>query len=292
MTAPRPDNDSLGLSRTALALVRDLVHDRTGVFYENGRCDALADRLGPLVAGRGFSSFLDYYYFLKYDATSASEWEQILDALAVPETYFWREIDQLHAIVDVLIPSLVEHVHDRPIRIWSVPCATGEEPLTMAMLLDRAGWYQRAAIDIMASDASAAALQTARRGLYRERSFRTLPLTMRDRYFVRERDRWRVDPGLQGRVRGWTRVNLLDADVAAACANADIILCRNLFIYFSEQSIRRVVNMFADHMPATAYLCVGAAESLLRITDRFALEEIGQAFVYAKRSHEQKDTDA
>jgi chemotaxis protein methyltransferase CheR len=292
MTALRPDHDSLGLSRTALALVRDLVHDRIGVFYENGRCDALADRLGPLVAGRGFSSFLDYYYFLKYDDTSASEWEQILDALAVPETYFWREIDQLHAIVDVVIPGLVEHVRDRPIRIWSVPCATGEEPLTMAMLLDRAGWYERASIEIMASDGSAAALQGARRGVYRERSFRTLPLTMRDRYFVREGDRWRVDPELHGRVRGWTRVNLLDVDHAAPCAKADIIVCRNLFIYFSEQSIRRVVDMFADNMPATAYLCVGAAESLLRITQRFELEEIGQAFVYTKRSHERKDTDA
>src|SRR5689334_18708503 len=174
------DNDSLGLSRAAINLVRDLVHERTGLFYENGRCDALADRLGPLLTDRGFTSFLDYYYFLRYDAAAASEWNLVLDALAVPETYFWREIDQLEAIVDVLIPRLIDTVGDRPLRIWSVPCATGEEPLTLAMLLERGGWFDRARIDLFASDASSAALAKARRGLYRERSFRALPALLKE----------------------------------------------------------------------------------------------------------------
>ena len=276
-------SDNLGLPRTALTLLRDLVHEHTGLFYENGRCDALADRLGPLVTGRGFDSFLDYYYFLKYDPQSSTEWHAVMDALAVPETYFWREVDQLRAIADVVVPELERRVHGRPIRIWSVPCATGEEPLTMAMLLDQAGWFERTPIQVVASDASPAALEAAQRGLYRERAFRSLPLHLRQRYFTREGDRWRVDPVLHGRVGPWSRVNLLEADQVAREANADVILCRNVFIYFSQSAIRRVVSQFADHMPETAYLCVGAAESLLRITDRFDLEEIARAFVYVKR---------
>jgi chemotaxis protein methyltransferase CheR len=276
-------SDNLGLPRTAVALLRDLVHERTGLFYENGRCDTLADRLGPLVTQRGFDSFLDYYYFLKYDPGSTAEWQVVMDALAVQETYFWREIDQLRAIADVVVPQLHRSVRGRPIRIWSVPCATGEEPLTMAMLLDQAGWFERAPIQVVASDASPAALEGAQRGLYRERAFRSLPPHLRERYFTREGDRWRVDPALHGRVAPWSRVNLLDADQVAREARSDVILCRNVFIYFSESAIRRVVNQFADHMPETAYLCVGAAESLLRITDRFELEEIARAFVYVKR---------
>jgi chemotaxis protein methyltransferase CheR len=276
-------SDNLGLPRTALTLLRDLVHEHTGLFYENGRCDALADRLGPLVTGRGFDSFLDYYYFLKYDPQSSTEWHAVMDALAVPETYFWREVDQLRAIADVVVPELERRVHGRPIRIWSVPCASGEEPLTMAMLLDQAGWFERTPIQVVASDASPAALEAAQRGLYRERAFRSLPLHLRERYFTREGDRWRVDPVLHGRVGPWSRVNLLEADQVAREAKADVILCRNVFIYFSQSAIRRVVSQFADHMPETAYLCVGAAESLLRITDRFDLEEIARAFVYVKR---------
>jgi chemotaxis protein methyltransferase CheR len=276
-------DDSLGLSRASIALLRDLVHDRTGLFYENGRCDMMAERLGPLVTQRGFDSFLDYYYFLKYDDRAGVEWPLVMDALAVPETYFWREVDQLQAIVDVLVPRLHRTIRERPIRIWSVPCATGEEPLTLAMLLEEGHWFARAAIELVASDASPAALCGAQLGLYRERAFRSLPLTMRDRYFRQEGQRWRVDAALQRRVTRWSRVNLMDASEVAAAAHADIILCRNVFIYFSEAAIRRVVETFADATPSTAYLCVGASESLLKITDRFDLEEVGGAFVYVKQ---------
>ena len=275
------DSDSLGLHRGAVTLVRDLIHERTGLFYDATRIDGMADRLAPLVTARGFGSFLDYYYLLKYDEGGAGEWDRVLDALSVPETYFWREIDQLQAIVDVVIPELAARL-TRPLRIWCVPCATGEEPLTVAMLLDMADWFRRADIELRASDGSPALLDLARRGVYRERAFRTLPVHVRDRYFAREGDRWRVDAALHARVMSWTRVNLLAPHDVAPYALADVIFCRNVFIYFSEASIRRVTDVFAEWMPAPGYLCIGAAESLLRITDRFDLERIGEAFVYVK----------
>lgn len=273
------DVDSLGLLPGAIALVRDLIHERTGNYYDDARLGQLADRLAPLVANRGFDTFLDYYYFLKYDATSADEWPRIMDALAVPETYFWREADQLRAITEIIIPSLAAKL-TRPVRIWSVPCASGEEPLSLAMMLDARGGRER--VQIEASDASPAALETAAAGRYRGRAFRALPAELKQRYFTEEDGRWRNDPALVDRIR-WSRVNLLDAADVARRANADIILCRNVFIYFSESAIRRVVNTFADAMPTPGYLCVGAAESLLRLTDRFELEQIGEAFVYVKK---------
>lgn len=273
------DVDSLGLLPGAIALVRDLIHERTGNYYDDARLGQLADRLAPLVANRGFDTFLDYYYFLKYDATSADEWPRIMDALAVPETYFWREADQLRAITEIIIPSLAAKL-TRPVRIWSVPCASGEEPLSLAMMLDARGGRER--VQIEASDASPAALETAAAGRYRGRAFRALPAELKQRYFTEEDGRWRIDPALVDRIR-WSRVNLLDAADVARRANADIILCRNVFIYFSESAIHRVVNTFADAMPTPGYLCVGAAESLLRLTDRFELEQIGEAFVYVKK---------
>ena len=276
------DADSLGLQRGAVTLVRDLVHERTGLHYDETRIDAMADRLAPLVAAQGFASFLDYYYLLKYDEAGTDEWDRVLDALSVPETYFWREIDQLRAIVDVVIPQLASRLA-RPIRIWCVPCATGEEPLSLAMMLDMAGWFVRTPIELRASDASPALLDLASRGTYRERSFRNLPLELRERYFVRDGDRWRVSKELRARIHSWTKVNLLCPAQVAPLAMADVIFCRNVFIYFSESAVRRVADAFADAMPTPGYLCLGAAESLLRITDRFDLERIAEAFVYVKQ---------
>ena len=273
------DADSLGLPHGAVTLVRDLVHERTGLFYDDSRIGQMADRLAPLVAKRGFETFLDYYYFLKYDHSSGDEWHAVMDALSVPETYFWREIDQLKAIADVIVPSLADRL-GRRVRVWSVPCASGEEPLTLAMLLDQRGTLDAVAIE--GSDASPAALAAAAAGTYRERAFRSLPAPLRARYFTLDGSRWRIDPALAARV-AWSRVNLLDTAEVESRARADVILCRNVFIYFSDTAIRRVTEAFARAMPWPAYLCVGTAESLLRLTDRFELEQIGDAFIYVKR---------
>src|SRR5689334_1571782 len=130
-----PMHDGLGLASSALPLLRDLIHERAGLFYDNPRLETLGDRLSALVVERGFDSFLDYYYLLKYDAGSAEEWTRVMDALSVPETYFWREIDQVQAITKEVVPALLANAASQPVRIWSVPCATGEEPLTIAMAL-------------------------------------------------------------------------------------------------------------------------------------------------------------
>src|SRR6185312_13535168 len=127
--------DALGIPGPITTLLRDLIHERLGLFYQAGQFDQLGDRLAPLVVARGLGSFMEYYYLLKY-ADDQAEWGRVMDALAVNETYFWREIDQLRAVVEHLVPALVRALNGRPLQVWSVPCATGDEPLTLAMLLE------------------------------------------------------------------------------------------------------------------------------------------------------------
>src|SRR5712671_6107641 len=168
-------SDALGIPITGLPVLRDLIHERTGIFFEPDRTELLAERIAPLVVARGFRSFLDLYYLLKYDEQLApAAWRQVMDALSVPETYFWREIDQIRAIVCHAVPELVRRGVTN-IRIWSAPCASGEEPLTIAMALNEAGWFDRVAIEIHGSDGSEAAIAKARSGRYRQRAMRTLP---------------------------------------------------------------------------------------------------------------------
>ena len=272
--------ESLGLSSSALPLLADVVHERLGLHYEPSRFDLLSDRLAPLVLERGFESFLDYYYLLKYDDDARDEWRRVMDALSVTETYFWREIDQLRALVDHVVPQLARG--GRTVRIWSVPCATGEEPLTLAMLLEEAGWFARAPIEIHASDASQAALDRALAGRFRERAFRNLPASLRERYFRSDGEVWTVVPSLHRRVTTWSVANLMCEGDVTPRAHVPIIVCRNVFIYFSAAAMTRVIHAFARAMPRRAFLCVGASESLLKLDTPFALEEIGGAFIYVK----------
>jgi len=180
-----------------------------------------------------------------------------------------------------VVPKLTDELRGRPLRIWSVPCATGEEPLTLAMLLEEGGWFARAPIEILASDACRAGIARATRGRYGARAFRNLAPALRDKYFTADGDQWVVDPELKRRV-SYDVVNLVARDEVARHASAPVIFCRNVFIYFSDHSIRRVLETFAECMPEPAYLCVGASESLLRLGSPFQLQELGGAFVYTK----------
>lgn len=266
----------------AEALLRDLVFERTGLYFDDAKLDLFAGKISTLLEERGFNSFLDYYYLLKYDSDSADEWDNVINTLTVRETYFWREMDQIHGFADEVMPSLLKTRHGGPIRIWSAACATGEEPLTLAMRLNEGGWFERAEIEIYASDASSAALERAERGVYGGRAFRALPPHLKEKYFTPEGKNWRVCPSLHGRVR-WSRANLMDAEAVANLAKVPVIFCRNVFIYFSADAVRKVVDSFAQGMETPGFLFVGAAESLLKVTDRFELEEVGNAFVYMKQ---------
>ena len=275
-------SQNLALPDGTAALIRSLIHERTGMFFDNGKSDLLIDKLSSLVIDRGFSSYLDYYYLLKYDASARAEWQNVMNALSVQETYFWREFDQIRALVQTLVPQWLAKNTGSTLRIWCAACATGEEPLTIAIALNEAGLFDRASIEIMATDASSNAIARATAGVFRERAFRNLPLDLRNRYFEPEGAAWRVRSDIHSRIK-WGIANLIDESQIAPMASSDFIFCRNVFIYFSESAIGRVVRSFARYIRPPGYLFVGAAESLLRLTTDFTLTEIDDAFVYVKR---------
>lgn len=275
-------SQNLVLPEGTSALIRNLINERTGMFFDNGKSDLLIDKLSPLVIERGFNSYLDYYYLLKYDASARAEWQNVMNALSVQETYFWREFDQVRALVQTLMPQAHARNAGATVRIWCAACATGEEPLTIAMALNEAGWFERASIEIFASDASSNAIERARRGVYKERAFRSLPAHLRASYFEPDEAGWRVRRDIHSRVN-WAIANLIDEEQIRPLASADFIFCRNVFIYFSESAISRAVRSFARFIRSPGYLFVGAAESLIRLTTDFTLTEIDDSFVYLKR---------
>ena len=280
----RFNSEILGLPTGTDVLLRELVHERTGIYFDAAKSDLLMDKLSPLVVKRGFNSFLDYYYLLKYDDRADAEWGNVMNALSVQETFFWREIDQILALTNTIVPHWYATRPSRTLRIWSAACATGEEPLTIAMALEESGWLGRVSIEIQASDASSNAIEKAQQGLYRERAFRNLSPERRAKYFQQQdSSTWQINPGIRERVK-FSIANLMNESDTARLATSDVIFCRNVFIYFSETSIAKTARFFKKRMPDPAYLFVGASESLIRLNTGFVLEEVDGAFVYVKES--------
>jgi chemotaxis protein methyltransferase CheR len=272
----------LKFNDNSLKLLVDLILDRTGLIYENSRTDLLIDRLKPLVIERGLDSFLDYYYLLKYDHQAEKEWRRLEAALAVNETYFWREFDQIQAAANILIPQFMKDRPGVPVRIWHAGCATGEEPYSLAIALDLDKRFSQGEIEINATDFNSEALARARAGIYRQRSFRSLPDPIFNAYFTRLTDReFVLSDKIRARVH-FSHLNLMDQKMTALWQNYDIIFCRNVFIYFAPAAVKKVVAEFYKALNTPGYLFVAAAESLLRFTTRFEFTEIGGVFTYKK----------
>jgi chemotaxis protein methyltransferase CheR len=146
--------------------------------------------------------------------------------------------------------------------------------------LAEAGWIDHP-IEIRGSDASLSALTKARRGVYRQNSFRAMPVEIRKKYFSIHPEGWQLAPEIVQRVT-FERANLMATEQINDLARASVIFCRNVFIYFSSHAIRQTVATFASRMAPKGHLFLGAAESLLKLTADFALREIGGACVYVR----------
>lgn len=279
---PPPPPGGLGtapLPEPLPRLLRDLVHERTGLFFSDDRIPTMMEKLEARAVENGCASYLDYYYLLKYGDPGSSEWLRVMDVFSVQETFFWREFDQVRALVNHLVPEFFQK-ETRPLRIWSAACASGEEPYSIAMALMEAGWANHP-IEILGSDASEAALARAAIAVFRERSFRALPANLRAKYFTPQKEGEQLRRDVVSRVT-FRRLNLAWARDYEGMPQFDVIFCRNVFIYFSQQAIRRVATALAERMPFNGHLFIGASESLVKVSSAFELEEFHGSFVYRK----------
>ena len=270
---------SLALSPPVFAILSALIEERTGIHYSIDDAPLLADKLVPRVAERGLESLLDYYYFLRYDPGADAEFAQLVEALVVNETYFFRELPALKNIAETWVPELLR-AGMRP-RIWCAACATGEEPLTLAMLLDAAGCLD--AVTLLASDISARALAQAREGVYFRRSLRALPPEAVGRWLTQLPNGMQVERRLTDAI-DFRRVNLVEEAQVAALGKFDIVICRNVLIYFSDTTVEAVLASLTRALAPNGRLVVGTSESLLRFESALACEERGGSFYYRKRN--------
>ena len=275
-------NHHIELPDDVFRLLRDSIYKRTGMWFADSAKYLLQKRLSPRAKELNFDSFQKYFYFLQYDPRADTEFDQIYDLVTTNETYFFREPAQLAAFTEEIIPDILSRKSIRKIRIWSAGCSSGEEPYTIAMLLEEARLYAQSVFEIFASDINQSVLAKARRGHYRENAFRATDPAVRQRYFARETDgAWRISDEIRNRV-SFGRLNLYDEPRVSLLGNVDVIFCRNVIIYFDDASKRMVINNFYNRLIDGGYLLLGHSESLITLSTQFKLKHLKNDMVYQK----------
>lgn len=266
------------MSPQVFAILSGLIEERLGLSYTLADKPLLEPKIAARVLELGFDSALDYYYYLRYDEGSGAELNALADTLVINETFFFREHDQVHAVLSTFVVPMIDRGL-RP-RIWCAACSTGEEPLTIAMWLADRGLLD--AVELVASDISDAALAVAKAGRYRPRSLRQVPPGVDPaRWLETERGMLVAHPRLGAAIR-WHKLNVVDHDAVRAMGEFDVILCRNILIYFRDDTVRRVVGRLASRLKPHGALLVGVSESLMRFGTELKCEEHDGAFVYRK----------
>jgi chemotaxis protein methyltransferase CheR len=275
-------NHHMELPDDVFRLLRDSIYKRTGMWFADSSKYLLQKRLSPRARELNFDSFQKYFYFLQYDARAENEFDQIYDLVTTNETYFFREPAQLAAFVEEIIPDILSRKQVRKVRIWSAGCSSGEEPYSIAMLLEERGLYSQALFEIFASDINQSVLAKARRGHYRENAFRATDPGLREKYFARDPDgSWRIRDEIRNRI-SFGRLNLYDEPRVSLLGHVDIIFCRNVIIYFDDSSKKVVVSNFYNRLVDGGYLLLGHSESLISLSTQFKLRHLKNDMVYQK----------
>lgn len=239
-------------------------------------------RLAERIAATGSGSFPSYFAMLRSDADH--EIEHLVNAFTVNETYFYREDHQLRCMTSHLLSDLLRRKRTGDaIRIWSIPCSTGEEPYSIAMwLMENWPEVDSHNIEIVASDIDTRALKAAAEGIYGARALMRLSRDLIGRYFERLDDgQVRIDPGLRDSVQ-FTRANLIDSQDMARFRDFDIVFCRNVLIYFDDASRRIAAENLYDCLRPGGYICLGHSETMSRISPLFGVCRFPEAIVYQR----------
>ena len=276
-------NENAVLTEDVFRLLRELIRDYCGIYFDDGSRYLLEKRLSARLRANNISNFRDYYRYLRYDGNRENELAAVIDVLTVNETYFFREKNQLLSFSEEILPELRERNRfSRKLRIWSAGCSTGEEPYTIGMLVLDSNLFNGWDIEIIGSDINRRVLQAARRGIYRKNSFRCIDDYYVEKYFEPLGDgSFRITDRVK-RLLNFGYLNLLDPVKMRFIGKTDVVFCRNALIYFDMQSRKKVVDGFYNVLAEGGYLLLGHAESLINMSTAFTLKHLRRDLVYQK----------
>jgi chemotaxis protein methyltransferase CheR len=279
------------MSDAEFRMLSELLRGHCGLHFDAETRYVFERRVMRRVRELDLTSFAAYHLLLRGGSEGAQELARLVDELTINETYFFRERAQLTALASEIVPELRVARDDRPVSIWSAGCSSGEEPYSVVILAREAGLVPGVDFRVYASDISHRMLRRAREGVYRDASFRETEHSLCERYFARCEQGRRIAEEVKNQV-DFINLNLFDASKLALLGTMDVILCRNVIIYFDAAGKRRAIQTFHDKLRPGGYLLLGHSESLINLSTSFELHQLRRDLVYRRPIGARMGSDA
>jgi chemotaxis protein methyltransferase CheR len=256
--------ESIQLSLKEFNILSRLIYDACGIHLSPKKRVLLESRLRKRLAELKLDSYAHYCDYVTGVTGKREELVPLIDAVATNKTDFFREPMHFQFMREELLPCYAAANASPTFKIWSAACSSGEEPYTLAMVMEEFCLQQPMDYRITATDISTKALDKARIAVYSERTITPIPLNTRKRYLLRSKDARnrtvRIAPRLRSKVH-FKRLNLMD-EALDVDYDFDLILCRNVLIYFDRTTQEKVVKKMVSHLRTGGYLFIGHSESI------------------------------
>ena len=265
------------LSYQEFTHLRDLIYRKSGMFFPDYKQEYLSLKVENRIAALHLASLHEYLSHLE---NHYGELQNLFNEVTVNETYFYREETSAEILLSHILYPLLEA---KPIiKIVCAGCSTGEEPYTLALFLKERFPLLLQRFKILACDLNTAVLEKARLGRYRAYSVRNVPERIRERYFTaQEGGEYLLSQEIRSMVE-FFHMNLLDIPFFSPFTGSDVIVCRNVLIYFDTASKSKVVQHFYNNLQPYGYFFVGQSESLHGVNDKFKTVHFPGGFGYKK----------
>lgn len=285
LTVPPPSRDPVGAAAIPpedYARFCDFFYRKTGILFGANKTYFVERRLQERIAATASPSFRDYFTMVRFQA-SGEEMQHLVNAMTVNETYFYREDYQFDALVRHLLPEIARtRAPSDPIRLWSMPCSTGEEPYSIAMqILENWPQADEYSVEILASDIDSRVIAEAKHGLYSARALHRLTPSLKSRYFTAVGEDFRICQELRGSI-DFSVVNITETLAMRRFRKLDVIFCSNMLIYFDDNSRRLAVEALYESLRPGGYICLGHSESMSRISSMFRPRKFGATILYQR----------
>ncbi|UCC10994.1 MAG: tetratricopeptide repeat protein [candidate division WOR-3 bacterium] len=264
------------------------IADYCGIRCDTDKWNSLKEYVHARMNERGYSNYLEYCDFLKFHPDSSVDLKDLVSLMTVNETNFFRHPDQFTALKKYVLPALhvtkcrFHSANAIPLSVWSAGCATGDETYSIAIAILESG--QSYIPEILGTDIDGKVLKEAMQGIYSKnsKSLRYIEKNHLERYFDQHGAKYRVKNAIRDTVT-FDHHNLVSTPYPLPLIGKwDIIFCRNVFIYFETDTVRRVIRNMYEYLNDNGYLFIGYSESLFNISADFLPMQIGEIFVYRK----------
>ena len=271
------------LSQESFHQLREFIFTKCGLEFPEGKKYLLESRLSLRLTATHCRTFEDYYNFLRFDPGRESELRELFNCVTTNETFFFRDTTQIDCFRHVILPQVMkDREATRKIRIWSAGCSSGEEPFTLAIVVVEefpalATWD----VQILATDLSEQALENGRRGVYGPYALRHVPPAYLKKYFTGSDGQYTIGPMLRKMVK-FSPLNLVDSVRMRAIRDMDVVFCRNVLIYFDQETRKKIITHFYDALRDQGMFVIGFSESLNGINRLFRPAPWNKTIFYYK----------